>query len=157
VSKAKAIAKRVDAYLYIGSGTFHPIQIALETNKTVFTADPYTGMIGKVGKEEIDERKRRIKGAYISYLHAEKIGILVSTKKGQNRLKDAQKLKNKLTKQKKAAYIFLFNTLDFTQLNNFPDIDCWVNTSCPRMAIEDADKFIKPVINIDDLNSKTLK
>ena len=152
--RVKAIEKKVDAYLYIGSGNFHPLQIAMETGKKVIMADPYTGQISEIRNEEIEERKRRIKGAYLTFLHAEKIGILVSAKKGQNRLKDAQKLKNRLAKQKKASYIFIFDTLDFIQLNNFPDIDCWVNTSCPRMAVEDADKFTRPVINIEDLEQQ---
>jgi len=151
ISKAKKIAPKVKAFLFIGSGNFHPLKIAMETGKEVFTADPYTNHVGKISKEEVDERKRRQKGAYLTFLHAEKIGILVSTKKGQDKLKDAQKLKNKLKKEEKAAFIFIFDTLDFNQLESFPDIDCWVNTACPRMAIEDYDKFLKPVINIEEI------
>jgi len=151
VKKAKAIKSKVDAFLFIGSGNFHPLQIALETEKKVIMLDPYTGQISEISEEEIEERKRRLKGAYITYLHAEKIGILVSTKEGQNRMKEALKLKNSWSKKKKQAFIFLFDTLDFIQLDNFTDIDCWVNTACLRMAIEDYSKFSKPVINIEDL------
>ncbi|MBU2589737.1 MAG: 2-(3-amino-3-carboxypropyl)histidine synthase subunit [Nanoarchaeota archaeon] len=152
VKKAKAIASKVDAFLFIGSGNFHSLQIAMETEKKVIMLDPYTGQISEITEEEIEERKRRLKGAYITFLHADKIGILVSTKEGQNRQKEALKLKDNLIKKNKKAFIFIFDTLDFTQLNNFTDIDCWVNTACLRMAIEDYSKFSKPIINLDDLN-----
>lgn len=151
VKKAKSIKSKVDAFLFIGSGNFHPLQIALETEKKVIMLDPYTGQMSEISEEEIEERKRRLKGAYITFLHADKIGILVSSKEGQNRMKDALKLKNSLKRKKKQGFIFLFDTLDFVQLDNFTDIDCWVNTACLRMAIEDYSKFSKPVINIDDL------
>lgn len=151
ISNAKKIAPKVKAFLFIGSGNFHPLKIAMETGKEVFTADPYTNNVGKISREDIEERKRRQKGAYLTYLHAEKVGILVSTKKGQNKLKEAQRLKNKLKKEEKAAFIFIFDTLDFNQLESFTEIDCWVNTACPRMAIEDSEKFLKPVINIEEI------
>ena len=27
----------------------------------------------------------------------------------------------------------MFNTLNIEELENFPDIDCWINTACPRI------------------------
>ena len=36
VNAAKKIKSKVDAFLYIGSGEFHPLGVALETNKKVF-------------------------------------------------------------------------------------------------------------------------
>lgn len=156
ISKAKRIAPKVDAFLFIGSGNFHPVQIAMETGKEVYTADPFTGQIGKIPEEEIEERKKRIKAGYIAFLHAERIGILVSTKKGQNKLKEAKRLKAGLAKKKKASFIFVFDTLDFSQLANFPDIQCWVNTACPRIAIEDYKKFPKPVVNMAGIPKQSI-
>ncbi|MEA3378017.1 MAG: diphthamide synthesis protein [Nanoarchaeota archaeon] len=152
VSLAKKIQNKVDGFLYIGSGEFHPLQIALETGKEVLWANPYTNQISKISKNEIEKRKKRIKGAYLKYLHAEKIGILVSTKNGQNQLKKAMAFKKKANKE---TYIFLFNTLNFNELENFPEIDCWINTACLRIALEDYDKFNKPIINLRDIESKT--
>ncbi len=149
VKKAEKIAGRVDSFLFLGSGRFHALQIALRTGKEVIMLNPYSGNISRITKKEIEERKRRLKGAYITFLHAEKIGLLVSTKDGQQRLKDAMKFSNSIKKKK--SYLFLFDTLDFSQLANFTDIDCWINTACLRMAIEDYPKFSKPVINLDDL------
>jgi len=153
VEKAKAIAEKIDGFLFIGSGMFHPTRIAMETGKKVLAANPFSGKVSKVSRKKTAEIKRKLKGAYLSFLHAEKLGILVSTKKGQNRLVDAKKLKAKLQKKEKSAYIFLFDTLVFSELENFPDIDCWINTACPRIAVDDHSRFQRPVINIDDLDA----
>jgi len=40
------------------------------------------------------------------------------------------------------------DTLDFSQLENFNFVECFVNTACPRL-IDDYDKFHKAILNID--------
>lgn len=59
VSNALKIAKKVDAFLFIGSGNFHPVQIALKTGKRVLTLDPFTGNLSEVSEE--DDRKMKKK------------------------------------------------------------------------------------------------
>lgn len=147
ISNAEKIKNKVDAFLYIGDGEFHPKEVCSRTGKKVYVGNPYTNDFYTLYPEEFDHQKRRVKGAYLKYLHSKKIGFLVSTKAGQNNLKKALdfKLKNK------KKYIFLFDTLDFNQLENFPDIEVWVNTACPRLGTEDYKKFNKPVINLRDL------
>ncbi len=140
-SSCERIKDKVDSFLYIGSGKFHPIEIALKTNKPVYIANPLTNEFSKLPDSEIETIKKRIKGSKLKFLNAERIGILVSTKPGQYNLKKAIKLKEKL---KKESFIFLFNTLNLNELENFPQIDCWVNTACPR--IEG-----KNIINYEDL------
>jgi 2-(3-amino-3-carboxypropyl)histidine synthase len=154
VSLAKKIINKVDAFLYIGSGEFHPLQIALECNKPVYWLNPFSLKLNKVPLSDIEKRKRRIKAGYLKYLSSDKIGLLVSTKSGQNNLKQALEFKRK--HKDKTFYIFLFNTLNFSELENFPDIECWVNTACPRIAIEDYDKFLKPVINLHDIEHASI-
>ncbi|HII14893.1 MAG TPA: hypothetical protein HA362_01120 [Nanoarchaeota archaeon] len=151
VSNALKIAKKVDAFIFIGSGNFHPVQVAMKTGKRVLILDPIAGNLSEVSSSDIETRKRKITAGYAIFLNANKIGILVSSKKGQSRMKEAEKLKKELEKQGKKAFIFVFDTLDFNQLENFPDIECWVNTACLRMAIEDYDKFPHSVVNISDL------
>ena len=142
ISSAEKIKNKVNAFLYIGSGKFHPLIVAVKTNKPVLTANPLTKEISKISKQEIEKFKKRKKGAYLKFLSANKIGILVSTKPGQYNLKEALKLKNKL---KKESLIFICNNINLNELENFPDIECWVNTACPR--IEG-----KNIINLEDLS-----
>lgn len=130
---------KVDAFLYIGSAYFHPIFLAVKTNKPVYILNPITEKFSKVDEKEIERYKKRLKGKVLKFLSSENKGILVSVKPFQQKFKEALELKKKLN-----AHIFLVNTLDVDNLENFPDIDCWINTACPR--IEG-----KNIINLGDI------
>ncbi len=144
VSAAKRIEKKVDAFLYIGTGEFHPLGIALETKKKVIIANPSSNAVSKVKKEDIENIKKKRKGSYLKFLTSKNIGILVSTKPGQNKLKEALALKKKL--KDKNCYIFIADEIIPEQFENFPFIECWVNTACPRIA-----DSAKRMVNIDDI------
>ena len=74
----------VDAYLYVGSGKFHAIQVARKTGKRVFLANPFTNSVTELDMKDVEKIEKRIKGAYLKYLHSKKVGVLVSVKKWQN-------------------------------------------------------------------------
>lgn len=143
----------VDAFLYIGSGRFHPLEIALKTDKKVICANPVTGGINEITKEEAELRKKRIKGAYLKFLSAKRIGIIVTTKSGQYAMPLAERFRKSEIMKGKESFLFICNTLNFNELENYPDIECWVNTACPRIATEDNDKLTKPIINLEELNN----
>lgn len=132
-----------DAILYIGDGKFHPLGVAIKTGIDVFCFNPITNHFSKIDKKEIEKYNKRKKAAYINFLSSDKIGVLVSSKHGQNNLKQALNLKNKF--KDKQFYYFVFNTLDINQLENFPFVQAWVNTACPRLF----DDFL--CINLEDL------
>jgi len=142
VDNAIKIKKKVDSYLYVGSGKFHPIEVAYKTDKKVYVFNPNTNEFSWIGKIEVDNYKNRKKGAYLRFLNAKKIGILVSIKHGQYNLDLALNLKKKLNKE---SYIFIGNEIKTDELENFRDIDCWINTACPRIEGRN-------VINVEDLN-----
>ncbi|MBU1245439.1 MAG: diphthamide synthesis protein [Nanoarchaeota archaeon] len=138
---AKKIANKVDAFLYVGSGEFHPLRVLIETGKKVIVANPISREVGELSNAEIKEIEKKVLGKYNKFLHAEKIGILVSTKPGQYNLDKAFELKKSLDKE---SYIFIGNEIRVNELEDFNDIDFWVNTACPR--IED-----RNVISLEDL------
>ena len=142
-SCAEKIKNEVNAFLYIGSGVFHPIEIAIRTGKDVFCYNPFTKKMSKIGKEEVEKHKKRKMASLTKFLSSDKIGILVTIKPGQDRMKDALKLAEKKDKE---YYLFAFDTLSEFDLENFPFVECWVNTACPRIA----DEKVK-IVNIDDL------
>ena len=82
------------------------------------------------------------------FLSADNIGILVSTKPGQNSYKKAIEIKEKLEAKGKKCFVFVFDTLDSNEMENFPFIDFWVNTACPRIT-DDKDK--KNVIGMNEV------
>ena len=143
VDSAKQIADKVDAFLFIGSGEFHPIAIALGTGKKVFKWNPLTQQLSVVKDEEVEKYKKRRNAALVKFMSSDKIGVLVSTKHGQSNMDKAREL---AAKKDKEYYVFAFDTLNISDLENFPFIQCWVNTACPRIADE------KPnIVNVDEL------
>ena len=128
--------------LYIGSGVFHPLGIAIATKKRVIAADPYLNRAFEVDPEKF-LRKR---GGYIAKaMDARVFGIIVSTKSGQNRTELAKKLKNLAEHHGKTGLIILMDLVTPEQLLAFK-ADAFVNTACPRITIDDAERFHAPVL-----------
>jgi len=150
---AEKISEDVDAFLYIGTGVFHPLGIALKIDKDVYCYDPISAVMTKIDITQVERYNKKRKAAYVKFLEASEIGILVSLKPGQNNLKKAIELKNKL--KDKNCYIFVFDTLDFGQLENFPFVQCWVNTACNRI-LDDYEKFTKPLVDLSDIERMEL-
>ena len=73
------------------------------------------------------------------YLNSKKIGILVTLKPGQENLKMALFLKDKIKDKK--SYIFVGNELNEQELVNFSDINSWVNTACSRIEMSKVVNF----------------
>lgn len=150
ITAAKRIQEKVECFLYIGTGVFHPLPVALETGKPVYILNPNKGL-SKLDRSEADKYRKKIIINKEKVKKADKIGILVSNKEGQENKDLALKLKDKLDSRGKKTYLLYFNTLKPGSLINFPDIDGWVNTACPRIAIDDLDKFKRPVVNASKL------
>ncbi len=132
-------AARVDCdeFLYIGSGVFHPLGIAIATGKRVIAADPYLDTAMEVSPGEF-LRKR---GGYIAKaMYAAVFGIIVSTKSGQNRMELALRLKSLAQKHGKECFIIEMDLVTPDQLLAFK-ADAYVNTACPRITIDDAGRF----------------
>ncbi|MEM4282669.1 MAG: diphthamide synthesis protein [Candidatus Woesearchaeota archaeon] len=148
VDSAEKIASKVDGFLFVGSGEFHPIGIAIATGKPVYILDPLSPKKGlqKLSPERIERFLKKKKAAMLKFLHAKSVGLIISTKNGQRNIKHAIALKELLDKNSKETYLFLCDTLEFDQLANFPFIDCWVNAACPRIADERSD-----MINAEDV------
>jgi 2-(3-amino-3-carboxypropyl)histidine synthase len=140
------IKSKVDCLLYLGSGKFHPLGVKIA--KPIIIADPLTNEVSKISKEEIKRLERRRRIAIAKVREAKKLGMLVSTKPGQYGLRKAIELKQKLEKKGKEVFIFIFDTLAPNELLNFPGIEVWINTACPRLSEEE---FGGLIINLGDL------
>ena len=143
--------KKTQAYFYVGDGLFHPTALLYGNTEPVYYFNPFNGELVKLTQKDLEKVNKRRKASLMHFYAADSVGVLVSTKPGQNNLNGALELKKRLADKK--AFIFLDNTLSISQLENFPFIDCWVNTACPRM-IEDTSK---PMINLWDLRDTVMK
>ncbi len=109
--------------------------------------------MSKIDRSEVEKYNKKRKAAYMKFLESAEIGILVSLKPGQNNFRKAVELKNQL--KGKNCYIFTFDTLDFNQIENFPFVQCWVNTACNRI-LDDYSKFPKPLVDLSDIEKMEL-
>ena len=88
----------------------------------------------------------RQRHAAIARAHdASVFGIIVSKKIGQERLEAAKDLKALAEKHGKQANIFLMDLVAPDLLEGYR-VDAWVNTACPRIAIEDVLQYKKPIL-----------
>ncbi len=140
----------VDAFLYLGSGNFHPLGIKLSTKKTVIIADPYLNQVRNI--DEFADRIMRIRFARITRAsEAEKFGILISSKEGQSRWELAKNLKNIISECSKEGYLILLDEINPQSLMPFMNLDAFVVTACPRIAVDDSKMYEKPLLTPQEL------
>jgi 2-(3-amino-3-carboxypropyl)histidine synthase len=148
-SNVKSVASDVDAFLFVGGGKFHALGVALATSKPTIIADPYAGISFTLQEEIVKILKQRY-ACIEEAEHAKVFGILVSLKPGQQHLDEALKIKDSVEKMGKAAYLFAVREILPDVLVEFPTVDVYVNTACPRISLDDASKFKKPVLTVQE-------
>jgi len=137
-----------DAALYIGDGLFHPTALLLRNERSVWIYDPKSGDARELTQSEVETIKRKHKGALTRFLASTRIGVLVSTKPGQQYLKKALELEQRFPEKK--FYYLVFNTIEWDQLENFPFVQMYINSTCARIGFDDTNKLTKPVLNLED-------
>jgi 2-(3-amino-3-carboxypropyl)histidine synthase len=141
--------KYADAFLYMGDGIFHPSALALKNKKHTFIFNPISGNFMELQKSIAEKFEKQRRTGILKFHSSDEIGILVSTKQGQCNLNLAETLKKRFPE--KNYYMLAFDTLDFSQLENFNFIECFVNTACRRLTYDDNKSFPKQVVDAEEL------
>jgi len=143
-SSLKHISEKVDLFLIIGS-TFHGLGAALTLDKPVILADPYSNSVSNMEPHKRKTLKQRY--AFIEKAKNAKVfGLLLSTKTGQFNMKLASTLRELLAKAEKTVIMLIDEEIVPEYLNNFTNIEIFVDTACPRLATDDPSRFGKPVL-----------
>jgi 2-(3-amino-3-carboxypropyl)histidine synthase len=140
---AEATRDEVDAFLFLGSGRFHPIGLALAVDRPVWSIDPFRGEL-----EEPIDRGALVRGRQLlvaSVRDARRWGVLVSTFVGQMRMPTALALQERARGRGMEAEILLADRIDPRDLEG-RSFDAYVSTACPRIAIDDGRNYPKPVL-----------
>lgn len=132
-------------YLFLGSGDFHPIGLVLHTGKPLAMLDPYTGDAEEMSLERIERILRQRFGLIMASGEAQRFGILIGEKPGQMRRSLALRMKRLLEKHGKKGYLLALEHVGPDLIDFYP-VDAFVNTACPRIAIDDAVRYQKPLI-----------
>lgn len=137
-----------EGFVYIGDGLFHPKAIIFHNDQQVYIYDPKTEKSRILSKDDLAQIERARKGALATFYSSANIGVLITTKYGQSRMREALKLKKKFPD--KTFYYLVADVIDFSKLEDFPFIQCYINTACPRI-MDDNEKVPRPMLNIGDL------
>lgn len=139
-----------DAFVYVGDGLFHPKALLWKNeDKTVYAFNPFTDKEFILDKKEMEMVKKRHMASLSKFYVSKRIGVIVTTKPGQMLLKRALELKEEYPE--KEFYFFLDNTYNFGALEDFPFVEVWINTACPRIGFDDSIKISKPIINLEEV------
>ena len=137
-----AAAPNCDEYLYIGTGDFHALGVALATKKPVRIVDPVTE---EIRMPDVDRMLRKRCAAIERSLDAQAIGVIVSTKIGQCRKELAFDLCAMAEAHGMDAHILMMDMVTPDALRAF-NLDAFVNTACPRIATDGSAGFPAPVL-----------
>ena len=145
----------IDSYLYVGDGKFHPLALVYAQKdqtkaelREIICSDPIAKTMHLLDYTYLKTILRKYRASLMKFLSATNIGILITVKPGQEHLKAALTIEKKFPDKK--FYFFVDDNISFSQLENFPFIDVWVNTACPRVGFDDQEKFERGVINLND-------
>ncbi|MBS7647580.1 MAG: diphthamide biosynthesis enzyme Dph2 [Candidatus Bathyarchaeia archaeon] len=148
-SNAKSIMEDVEGFLFIGGGRFHALGLTLSTSKPTVIADPFEKRAYSISGEAEQLQKQR--WACIQEAQkAKTFAVLVGLKPGQKRLEEALAIKEKLEKSGKDAYLFAVKDVTPETVMNFPTVDAYVNTACPRISLDAPSKFKKPMLTVNE-------
>ncbi|MBU0459288.1 MAG: diphthamide synthesis protein [Candidatus Woesearchaeota archaeon] len=139
----------VDVFLYIGDGKFHPQALVYGNAQEVVCYNPKSNQFSVLTEKDVDKNLKRYRGSMARFHSARDVGVLITLKPGQEYYKKSLELEEKYPEKK--FYYFIDNNISFNQLENFNFIECWVNTACPRIGLDDQEAFRKGVVNLKDV------
>jgi len=140
----KSISGKVDGFLYIGTGRFHPLGVSLTTGRDVVIANPIAGdyeILTSSAGDFLSQRRAMISRATA----CERFGILVSVKPGQARFKLAASLVDDFKRAGLTAHMLVLDEISPEKLDDFK-LEAFVCTACPRIPIDDAERFSQPIL-----------
>ncbi|MBS3170071.1 diphthamide synthesis protein [Candidatus Woesearchaeota archaeon] len=145
--------KEIDCYLYVGDGRFHPLALVYSQKdapkkKEIVGNDPISKSLFLVSADDVKVILAKYRSSLMKFLTAKTLGVITTIKPGQEQFRPSLALETKYPD--KRFYHFIDNVVSFDQLENFPFIEVWVNTTCPRVGFDDQEKFVKGVINLND-------
>lgn len=149
-TSAYAVADDVDEFLYIGEGDFHPLAAAFGVNKPIRVFNPVTGELRSVN--DVRDRILRKRFAAIqSAKDAQSFLVIVCSKIGQDRSAQADAAVSKIRSKGLKAYKAVMEEITPASLMAYR-VDAYVNTACPRVAMDDSARYDRPMITLTELD-----
>lgn len=148
-SSAEAVMDDVDAFLFIGEGDFHPLAAAFGVDKKVLVLNPVSGEVRDMS--DVRDRILRRRFAAIQGAKDAKVFlVLVCDKVGQNRKREADDAVRLIRENGRTAYEVTIEEITPMALMAYR-ADAFVNTACPRIAMDDSARYDRPMLTLTEL------
>ncbi|MCQ2079042.1 MAG: diphthamide biosynthesis enzyme Dph2 [archaeon] len=147
-SSAIAVQGEVESYLFLGEGDFHPLAATFGVEKKVVILNPVTGEIRSVD----DKRDRIVRKRFATICLAEKAEkylVILCGKVGQCRRDAADRIEAQLRAAGKQVYRLVTDEVSPAALLPYR-VDAYVNTACPRIAMDDSVRYDHPMLTIPE-------
>lgn len=145
---ATKIEPDIDCFLCVSAGKFYGLGLVLETDKPMLCLD-----LERKEIYDLKDLKKKIQKLIAwnksQFEDARTVAILVSWKRGQTRL--PFELKKKLEARGKEVYIFAMDEITPEKLMGLK-IDAAVNLACPRIGIDDLERYKIPILNLEQID-----
>jgi diphthamide biosynthesis enzyme Dph1/Dph2-like protein len=140
---SNAFDKKADTLLLLADGKFHAINNAIQLNKELYIYS--AKKLEKITKQEINKIKQKTKAKQAKFLSSNNIGLILSIKSGQH-YSNIYRVKEKIEKLDKQVYVFQSDNINIGELENFPQIQIWVNTACYGLELDSSN-----IINLQNI------
>ncbi len=147
-SSALAVNDEVDGYLFLGEGDFHPLAVAFGAPRKLLILNPITGELRNLD----DKRDRMLRKRFAAICvaqNAQKFLVIVCGKIGQRRSEAADVIIGKLNAAGKTVYRLVTDEINPAALISY-QVDAYVNTACPRIAMDDSVRYEHPMLTIPE-------
>ncbi|CAG8555703.1 8744_t:CDS:10 [Funneliformis mosseae] len=135
-----------DAIIYLGDGRFHLESIMIANpDIPAFRYDPYSK---KFTRERYDHTEMHSLRKHAIYLakRAKKFGLILGTLGRQGSPKVLEYLETKIKSHGLDYICVLLSEIFPNKLEQFQDIDAWIQIACPRLSIDWGYAFQKPLL-----------
>ncbi|UCE13990.1 MAG: diphthamide biosynthesis enzyme Dph2 [Candidatus Heimdallarchaeota archaeon] len=150
LQNAMGFPKDVDGIISLHAGHFHTHGLLLSTVHPILQLNPFTGEINLFSQEERNKLIRKRHAIIQKARAAETWGVLGSSKLGQYNPGQMSRVEKILTSNNKFIVQVIGENLDPHHLLNLPWVDAWVDTACPRLAVDDQISFEKPIVTFKE-------
>tara|TARA_B110000008_G_C16902668_1_gene537418 strand:+ start:113 stop:1342 length:1230 start_codon:yes stop_codon:yes gene_type:complete len=149
------LASDVEILIFIADGRFHLESAMIQNPHAIaYQYNPYSKIMTVENyqtKEMHTLRYNQIKKAKRSNKH-QMWGIILGTLGRQGNTEILDRLCKLLKKNNKDYFLLLLSEIFPAKLNQFNNIDVWVQIACPRLSIDWGEAFNQPLLNTYEAN-----
>ncbi|MFX0124791.1 MAG: diphthamide biosynthesis enzyme Dph2 [Candidatus Hodarchaeota archaeon] len=150
IKSIRGFSKQIEGIISLHAGYFHTYGLLLSTTIPILQLNPFTGEMKYFSKKDREKLIRK-RNAIITQARTANIwGILGSSKLGQYHPDRISRIEKILQDHNKSKILLIFENINLENLTNFTWVDAWVDTACPRLAIDDHISSSKPIVTFKE-------